>query len=756
MTALRPFRVTGQHKAHCRYILAAPDRSPWLLVTPRRHVPKYWQLVHFRGKRFHLRVNRRPRDLNTVQRQRDDALVFGCAGEQIFVDDFKAAAVHPDLYILVIELHFLHLRRRVSAAAVGNAVSAEIVVARSVVKIAAVAEHFVAISILVIDRLVYIIPDEPALEKRFLVRQIRVLVHRPAGVSHRVGVLAQQHRLLPVLRQKCLDGCRTRVHLALHVRGVIVAPVMEDPLVMDKSRVVKRVQFPGHRVDHRTAERLVSARPDEDRRVVLVALVHGIHPVKQQRLPLLPVSRNHALQHMLTARSPRAVCFHIALVDQIQPVLVAELIQPGIIRIMARAYGVDIVALHRNDVLQHLLLVGNPAKTPAKLMPVGALEHDALSVYGHNAVVDRKPPEPDFLRDQLRDFPVRAVHRDRQLIQERLLRTPEPRRVDRHVHRLVFPLREHSLNLRDRCCTVREHQSCPCRRHSRGFVHQPGQCNHQIRPGILPVQIRADPDIADVCVRHRIQIDAPKDPRKPEEILILAPASARPLVHLHRQLVLASLQHVCQLKLRRREAVLAVADITAVAPERKSALDALKGDKHPLSLKLRRHCEIFHIARRRIEAHGHPAWSYSLMPVPRILHVGILRSVVPLELYVRRNPYILPASAVGIAFVKIFWRIVHVLCIPELPYAVQRPSQALHLLHQLRLAPVISVVGVCRHPVLLIKQRIFYLVLHVHYSIHSFFYVFIIFSISRNFVFYFISLTKMLPEIYQPFKADIL
>ena len=42
-------------------------------------------------------------------------------------------------------------------------------------------------------------------------------------------------------------------------------------------------------------------------------------------------------------------------------------------------------------------------------MPVDALEHNAFSVQRHDAVVHRKTPEADFLRDDFDDISIRII-----------------------------------------------------------------------------------------------------------------------------------------------------------------------------------------------------------------------------------------------------------------------------------------------------------------------------------------------------------
>ena len=94
-----------------------------------------------------------------------------------------------------------------------------------------------------VKRLVHIVPDKASLKKRFLVRQIRVLVHGTTGISHCVRIFAKYKRLAPVLFQKFLDGSHAGIHLALHVGDGIDAPVIEYPFIVDKPCVIQFMEL---------------------------------------------------------------------------------------------------------------------------------------------------------------------------------------------------------------------------------------------------------------------------------------------------------------------------------------------------------------------------------------------------------------------------------------------------------------------------------------------------------------------------------
>ena len=98
-------------------------------------------------------------------------------GEQVLIPDFKARNVDGNCDILIAELDLLHLGRRSTVTTVGNAVSAEIIVGRTLTEIAAVGLEPLAVTVFFPDGLVDVIPDKAALIAAvLLVGKFRVLV----------------------------------------------------------------------------------------------------------------------------------------------------------------------------------------------------------------------------------------------------------------------------------------------------------------------------------------------------------------------------------------------------------------------------------------------------------------------------------------------------------------------------------------------------------------------------------------------------
>ena len=274
-------------------------------------------------------------------------------------------------------------------------------------------------------------------------------------------------------------------------------------------------------------------------------------------------------------------------------------------------------------------------------MAVHSFEHDPLSIQSHDAVLHLKPAESYFFGNEFLKFSFGIVHFDLQIIEFRILRTPESRVLDLHCDASVFQRK--LLFERD----IAPRQSDLCLSFAPGFRADLkfSFCERLIR-------YRADPEITDMYIRHGIKVYIPVDPRESVKILVLAPAAGGPLEHLRRKLVHSILHMVRQFEFRGCERIFTVSDELTVQPERDPALRSLERDEKPFPFHPFRHFKIFYIARDRIEPLRDLPRSDLFMSFPRILCVRILRYIIPLQLDMRRNMDIIPAAAVIVFCLK--------------------------------------------------------------------------------------------------------
>ena len=84
---------------------------------------------------------------------------------------------------------------------------------------------------------------------------------------------------------------------------------------------------------------------------------------------------------------------------------------------MAGAHGVDVIALHGQQIAANIIRRDGPPTLRAEIMAVNALEHNALSVQAHQAIFQFKAAEAHVLPDDLAALPLLVIHSNPKLIQ---------------------------------------------------------------------------------------------------------------------------------------------------------------------------------------------------------------------------------------------------------------------------------------------------------------------------------------------------
>ena len=458
------------------------------------------------------------------------------------------------------------------------------------------------------------------------------------------------------------------VHLALHVAGFVIAAVMDNALVMHKAGIVELLKLLAHVKQDRAAEGLVAQGPDDDGRMVLVALIAGVDAVEHHALPLFVVARHRILIRILlrAQQLPRAVRFEVILRDDIQAQLVAQVIQPGVIGIMARAYGVDVVALHDQQVALHLIAGNRTAGFSTEVMAVSALEDDALAVEVHDAVDQLKAAEAHTL---MSDFDQLIAIHDSNLkgIEVRLLAAPELRRlhVDGSVHLCsgVILSRENGL------AAILEREHDLAGRRILGALQLKRDVEHGV--GILVVQQGLYADILHMNLGNGVERHVAEEAGEAEEVLIFHPAARAPAINAASQLVFAGDEILGQFERMRRERITGEADIMAVQPDSNAAFRTGEVDKHALARKVFRQSEVLGVAGDRVIVGRDIVVLHILIAVPRILRIGILRDAVAFHLDMRRNDNIRPSAAVILRAFKARDDLCIVERMVELPMAIK-------------------------------------------------------------------------------------
>ena len=486
-----------------------------------------------------------------------EVVVFEAA-EEIFVEDLHripriAGPRGPDR--LVVVAHLLHVWVR-NAVGTDQAVVAEVLVRGVVgVPVASVAVDRHAVAPLFVQRLVHEIPDESALIFRFAADQLPVLPESAHRVAHGVGVFALDQRFGGILGEVFLTPLVVPVHRADNVR-VAAAGRIDGPFVVNRPRGVVSLDPVVAGVEVRPVARFVAQRPDDDRRMVDAAL-HVAFVALQMRLGVERIlgQRLFAVTH--------AVRLDIGLGHDVESVLVAERVPAGVVGVVARAHGVDVVLLHDADVLQHAPLGDVIAVVGVHLMPVGALDQHRPAVDEQLPALDLHVAESDPERNDLDHFARRRAERRRQSVQHGRLGAPQG----------DFPGVERAALLVFRDAQLLRRDAAPLGVGERQFdaasPRLPGEegfDGYRSR-GVVGRRRGVDLNVRNLPFVARVEVAVAAHARKAEEVLIFEVCAVAPAEDLERDEIPAGFHVGRQVELGLQLAVLAVTHIAAVDPE---------------------------------------------------------------------------------------------------------------------------------------------------------------------------------------------
>ena len=145
--------------------------------------------------------------------------------------------------------------------------------------------------------------------------------------------------------------------------------------------------------------------------MVLVQLIGRINSVQHNCQAVFTASRNcKGNSRLISQMRPASVGLHIVLGNHVKAINIAEFVDPFGILVVAGPDGIDVVALHDENILKSILIRYYSTIIAGKLVPVYALEHNALPVYQHQAVLHLEAPEAHILSDDLSHFSLSILH----------------------------------------------------------------------------------------------------------------------------------------------------------------------------------------------------------------------------------------------------------------------------------------------------------------------------------------------------------
>ena len=316
---------------------------------------------------------------------------------------------------------------------IDKAVQTEVGVVLELAVISAVPVHVPAgRCFAIVDGVVAPLPDKTAAQRGILLRQIQIFLEIAGSVAHGVAVFHQEERLVGIIVQIIRHLGKGGVHAAeeIDVRDVEfpVAAEIKGALIVSQPCGIRFFGPAERLLEGDSVAAFIAHGPDQNAGAVAVPQDHGAHPVQrgldEVRIVRDPdVGQAHALRVviLIKVQRRRAVTLIVGLVDHIQSCAVAELVEPGNIRIVAGADRVEVVCFDHAQVQKGLVHAADSACDRIRLVAVDAPEGYGSPVQHQNAILYLHFADADFFRDH---FPA-GIHDQR--VEPGLFRIPEER-----------------------------------------------------------------------------------------------------------------------------------------------------------------------------------------------------------------------------------------------------------------------------------------------------------------------------------------
>ena len=410
------------------------------------------------------------------------------------------------------------------------------------------------------------VPDEAALQLGIFAERLPIALEVAQAVAHRMGIFAQDQRLGEFGARRIVGQL---FDIVIHGRedvdiGVGRVPPAAHAVAeeVDQPRLVMRADPFRRRLKIGADTAFIAQRPEDDRRVVAVALDHALHPGEMRGGPFGLVAQVQRRVVLFLGEAQIAVALDIGLVHHVQAVLVGQIVPARIVGIVRGADRVDVGGLHQLDVLAHRFLGHDAEGVRIMLVAIDAADHDPLAVHAHLAARDLDGAETDAAAGRLDQLALRIKQLDQQRVEVGVFRAPRL-----HARNLGGDRRGGAGRRRgasqDRALAVEQ-----CRAHGRrlGRARQV-DCRRQRAVTIVMGQPGIDAQIADMGLRRGIECDRPLDPVDAPEVLILQIAAVRMAIEFDCDDVLAGLGCAADVEFGRELGVFRIADLLAVHPQ---------------------------------------------------------------------------------------------------------------------------------------------------------------------------------------------
>ena len=312
----------------------------------------------------------------------------------------------------LIDVLDLPVRRLEGAVGEDAAVHHELTVRRRVAEVAAVGDDQPVPSSpfpipsspfpipLLIQALVHPVPDAAADDYVGTLEGVLIVLQVAHRVHHVVRVFAEEVRTLRIhVSSAAADAVNRRIHVGVDVGGRPVA------LVVRGTRPVAFVYRLVGRLEVLAGTRFVAVAPEEDGRMVLVALDHvHVAPHCREREARVVARRALPVSH--------AVRLHVRLVHERDAVQVAKVVPVVVLRIVRVAHERAVRALQELHVLLLALVRTVVPEHRIRLVAVRAAELHLLAVEAVAPVDDLALAEPEQSRNAFKRLAVLDERKD--------------------------------------------------------------------------------------------------------------------------------------------------------------------------------------------------------------------------------------------------------------------------------------------------------------------------------------------------------
>ena len=515
---------------------------------------------------------------------------------------------------------------------------------------------------------------------------VPVFVEVSDGVTHGMGIFADEHRLVEV-RGVPVHPFHVGIHFGVEVGIRLSAVRTADAcaLVVYGTCGVESVCFVVARLEVRSGSCLVAQAPHHDAGMVPVACDEACNAVREGRNPRFHV--RNALVGMV---------FEVSLVAGPESKVVHHGVEVRVVGIVRGAYHVDVVLLHQREVAEHRPVFHGPSALGVGVVAVHTLEEHPFAVDVYQAAPDFDMAESVFCTEGHLVLAVGILHHHIEGVEVGVFVAPEFHvgHVECNVEMPSFHGAEGVLTLLHEVAFRIEET------YGKGLFLL--QCitvvdfklHVESCLGKVLVEVCRQHVVTHRLQRHAVEADVAVDTAHAEHVLAFEVRAVAPSEHLYAQTVVTTAEMLGEVKLVQVVRSLGVAHVFPVEPDEGSGIDAVEADEGAAALPGFGEREVADIGAYGIDAVVCTAVVESCTGVDEgwgiavgIFHVAVDGLVVALHLPVRGDGDVVPCRIVESGLEEVGGALRGFVDEVELPRAVE-----VHVHRTLRLCPRCGVV----------------------------------------------------------------